>query len=303
MAASNGDGPRVAPILRPRPLRMLLVTASWGVCFYVIRLGLRDASPLWFAAIRALIAGGALTVLAMTQRRPRPRGVRVWGLIGLMGVINVTLAFAAMFLGIDGLATGTAAVLANAQPILILVPAWVLFGEVLAARVVAGVVLGFVGLLIVAVPGGGGHGALLSILAAAAITSGTLLSRGLQESDIVHVAGWHFVIGGVLLLGVAGVLEGGPSVDWTPRFVISLAFLGLVGTAATFWAWFTEVRRCPVSQVAAWTLLVPVFGVLFGSVLAAERPGGWELVGLAMVLASMPVVVGGPLPGLRRAPS
>src|SRR3546814_6064234 len=88
-----------------------------------------------------------------------------------------------MFAGVDGLATGTAAVLANAQPLLILMPAWWLYGERVNGRTAVGMLLGFLGLLMVALPGGGGTGAWLSVLAALAITGGTLLSRQLRSEE------------------------------------------------------------------------------------------------------------------------
>ena len=59
---------------RPRPGRMLWVTAAWGACFVAIRFGLRDAPVLWFATLRSLIAGVALVAVATAQRRPRPVG-------------------------------------------------------------------------------------------------------------------------------------------------------------------------------------------------------------------------------------
>ena len=109
---------------RPSPMRMLWITAALGACFLGVRWGLRDAPLLWFAGLRALLGGTALAVLAAVQRRPLPRSLRSWGILSALGVVNVSLAFAAMFAGIAGLATGTAAVLANAQPLLILLPAW-----------------------------------------------------------------------------------------------------------------------------------------------------------------------------------
>jgi len=276
---------------------MLWVTAAWGACFVTIRWGLRDAPVLWFAALRALVAGAALVGVATVQQRPRPAGGRAWWLIGLLAVTNGSIAFAAMFAGIDGLATGTAAVLANAQPLLILLPAWWLYGERVTARATVALVVGFAGLLVVALPGGGGSGAWLSILAALAITTGTLLSRRLAGTDVVQAAGWHFVIGGVVLAAVAGAVEGVPRIDWTLRFVLSLAFLALVGTALAFWAWFTETLRCPLGQLAAWTFLTPVFGVAFGVFLTSEYPGRWAAAGMALVLASLWVAVRSPAAG------
>ena len=218
---------------RPRPSRRLWLTATLGGCFIAIDWGLRDAPVLWFAALRALVAGGALLLLAAVQRRPFPVGVRAWGRITILGLVNVTLAFGAMFAAAAGLATGTAAVLANAQPLLILLPAWWLYGEKLSTRTTVALVVGFAGLLVVALPGGGGNGAVLSLLAAAAVTGGTLLARRLGDLDVVAATGWHLVIGGLALAGLAGAVQGAPVIAWTPRFLLSLAFLALLGTAAT----------------------------------------------------------------------
>ena len=271
----------------PNALRMLWVTAAWGACFVAISWGLRDAPILWFAALRALVAGVALLLLAGVQRRPVPRGASAWALIALLGAVNVTVAFAAMFGAVAGLATGTAAVLANAQPLLILLPAWWFYGEVLSTRTAAALAVGFGGLLVVAVPGGGGTGALLALIAAAAVTSGTLLSRKLDGLDILSASGWHFVLGGTGLAVWAAVAEGSPAIDWTPRFVAALAFLSLVGTAAAFVAWFTETRQCRLDELSAWTFLVPVVGVALSAALLGERPSGWTAVGLSAVLVSM----------------
>ena len=279
----------------PRPARMLWVTAVWGACFVAIQWGLRDAPVLWFATLRSVVAGAALLAVAAVQRRPRPTGRRVWLLVGALGATNAGVAFAAMFAGVAGLATGTAAVLANAQPLLVLLPAWWLYGEAVTARTAAGMAVGFVGLLVVAVPGGGGSGAWLSVLAAAAITTGTLLARRLAGTDVVQAAGWHFLLGGAGLAVVAAAVEGVPRIDWTPRFVSSLLFLALVGTALAFWAWFTETLRSPLGPLAAWTFLTPVFGIVFSLLLTGERPAGWTAAGLALVLGSMWVVLRTPV--------
>ncbi len=284
---ASGSSASLTHTSRPRAIRMVGITAAWGACFVTIRWGLRDAPVLWFAAMRALVAGVALLSLAAFQGRTRPTGSRTWLLIGLMAVSNSAIGFAAMFAGVNVLATGAAAVLTNAQPLLVLLPAWWLYGERVSLRTSASLIVGFAGLLVVAVPGGGGSGAWLSILAALAITAGTLLARRLDNVDLVQVAGWHFVIGGVILAVVASGVEGLPRIDWTLRFALSLAFLALVGSALAFWAWFTEIQRCALGPLTAWTFLSPVFGVAFAFLLTNERPGGWTTIGMILVLASL----------------
>lgn len=273
--------------MRPNPWTMLWITAAWGACFLAIEWGLRDAPLLWFAALRALVAGGALLLVAGVQHRPAPPGLRAWGVIAVLGLVNVTVGFAAMFAGVAGLATGTAAVLANAQPLLILLPAWWLYGERLSLRTTVALVTGFVGLVLVALPGGGGGGAALSLVAAGAITAGTLLARRLGGYDVLVATAWHLMIGGLGLVILAVALEGAPTIEWTPRFIVSLAFLALVGTAATTVAWFTEARRSRLDALTTWTFLTPVFGIALAAVVLRERPGGWTAAGLAAVLVAM----------------
>ena len=72
---------------------------------------------------------------------------------------------------------------------------------------------------------------------------------------------------------------------------VVLAFLSLVGTAAAFLAWFTETLRSPLGLLAAWTFLVPVAGIAFAAALLNEAPTGWTAIGIALVLASMWVVL------------
>src|SRR5699024_11326357 len=109
------------------------------------------------------------------------------------------------------------AVLANAQPLRILLPAGWLYGGALSPRTAAALLVGFAGLVLVAVPGGGGGGAILSLLSAVAVTAGTLLSRRLGGLDLVTATGWHLLIGGVALVIVAAAVEGAPVIGWAPR--------------------------------------------------------------------------------------
>lgn len=268
---------------------MLGVALAWGACFVAISWGLRDAPVLWFAALRALLAGAALVGLGATQRCRLPRSGRTWAVIGLLGLVNGTLALAAMFAAATGAATGVAAVLANAQPLLIVLPAWWLYGQRPTRSTTAALLLGVVGLTVVASAGGSGAGAALSLAAAAAATAGTLLARWLRDVDVLVVAGWHLLLGGVGLAVWAALAEGMPRIAWTGRFVLALAFLALVGTAATTVVWFTEARHARLDQLTSWTLLVPVVGLLLAAAVLGERPTGWTLLGLLAVVAALSI--------------
>ncbi|MFA5773963.1 MAG: DMT family transporter [Ilumatobacteraceae bacterium] len=273
---------------RPRPSRMLAITAAWGGCFVAIRWGLRDSSYLWFAAMRSIAAGVILLGVVYIQHRPHPQGLKTWTQIGALAVFNVTIAFAAMFASAVELNAGVASVLSNAQPILILIPAWLFFGEHPCRAATIFTAVGFVGLAITASRSlGSSTDAIFALLAAAAITTGTLLARQLNRVDIIVVSAWHLLIGGVGLVAIAALREGTPNIQWTPRFIGALSFLAIIGTAGAFVLWFEEIRRAPLTSVALWTFLTPVFGLTFSAIFLGEYPGGRELGGILLVLVGL----------------
>lgn len=116
----------------------------------------------------------------------------------------------------------------------------------------AGLAVGFAGLV---VAGDTGRGALVSLGAAAAGTAGTLLARKLTGVDVVMLSAWQFLVGGLVLVGWAGVADGAPTVSWTPQFVAALAFLALIGTALTYLIWSGKPQRAPLVPLSAWTML------------------------------------------------
>ena len=237
-----------------------------------------------------------LVGVAYRQHRARPHGIVAWSQISLLALFNVTIAFAAMFAAAAALSAGVAAVLSNAQPLLILLPALWLFGERPRRSAGTAAAVGFIGLAITASASiGTTSGAALALLAATAITTGTLLARRLHQVDVVVVSGWHFLIGGAGLSILALIREGAPSVSWTPRFIATLAFLALFGTAGAFVLWFTEVRRAPLAAVALWTFLTPVFGLAFGAIALREYPSSRELVGIVLILAGVAAGLACPL--------
>ena len=68
---------------RPKPLRMLWITAAFGACFVAIQWGLRDAPVLWFAALRAIAAGRLFAAITSNWRgRPLTSHQVVVDLIG-----------------------------------------------------------------------------------------------------------------------------------------------------------------------------------------------------------------------------
>ncbi|MBI4939559.1 MAG: DMT family transporter [Actinobacteria bacterium] len=288
---------------RPRPLRMVVACVGWAGCFLLLGIALRGSPPLWVATWRALLAGSTLlavsagrTLLARHARRGSDaRGIVAtpWPLVAVMALANVSVGLGAMATAAGGTSTGAATVLANAQPLLVVLPAWMLYGERPWRWTLPALGVGAVGLVLTADPSASLAGSAAALLASVGLAVSTLFARRIGTADLLAVGGWQYVFGGVLLGVTALAVEGHPVVPLRLGAVAALLALSVFGTAVPLVIWLGEARRCAVTPLAAWPLLVPVLGVVLGVLAAGERPGPVALLGYGLVLAATVVVLVG----------
>ena len=124
----------------------------WAACFPFILAGLEFAPHLTFASLRAILAGSTLTLLALALRKPMPREPRVWAMLTIVGLGATSLGFLGMFHAAEFISPGIATVVANTQPLLAAALAGIVLNERLTAQGKAGLILGFLGILVIAAP-------------------------------------------------------------------------------------------------------------------------------------------------------
>lgn len=283
-------------ILSPGDLaRLTLVMFLWALCFPLIATGLSLAPPLYFAALRSFVAGASLLVPALALRRPLPQNGRVWfGLLGV-GFGTTSLGFGGMFLAGGVVSPGLATVLANAQPLIAAGLAYFILGERLGRRRQVGLALGFAGIVLIALPGfdsanshsnPGGVGYVLFGALGVAIGN-VLLKRLTGQVDLLMATGWQFILGGAPLLLTALIFEDPAQVVWSPRFIVVLLALSLLGTALAFALWFSLLHRSELNRLNTFTFLTPVFALIMGAVFFGERLGLVEVGGIVLTLAGL----------------
>lgn len=273
-------------------LRVVLTTAlapiAWGANYYVIRHTLPADSPLWGSALRALPA--ALVLLLVARRLPRGAW---WWRSAVLGTLTVGGFFLLVYLAAQMLPSSVAASIMAASPLVLAGFAWLLASERPTARVLAGAVVGILGVLLVVAAGAGavsGWGIAASASAMAMSSFGFVLAkRWSDDTPVVATTAWQMLFGGVLLTVVAAVAEGAPP-TLDAKGVAGAAFVSLIGTALAFVVWYDGLRRLSAGTVGVIGLLNPVTGVLLGALVAGEHLTPWQLLGIALVLGG--IVVG-----------
>lgn len=258
---------------------------AWGSTYVVTRQLLPPDAPLWGAVLRALPAG--LLLLAVARRLPR--GDWWWRSL-VLGTLNVGAFFVLVYVAATLLPSSVASTVMAASALVLLLLAWPLLGERPTRWSAAGAGIGMVGVVVLVADGGGDVpivGVLASVAAMLMSSVGFVLTkRWAPDEPMVAVTAWQLTAGGLLLLPVAVVVEGGPP-EVDPAAVTGFAYVAVVATALAFLAWFSGLRRLPAGTVGLVGLLNPVTGVLLGTALVGEAFGPRQAVGAALVLGGV----------------
>lgn len=265
----------------------VLVMFLWAVCFPLIRVGLEASPPMWFAGLRALLAGGMLIVLAWLARRPPIRGTLVWSGIALVGLTATSLGFFGMFYGGGLVSPGLATVVGNTQPLLAAPLAWVALGEHLRPVQRVGLTAGFLGIVLIGAPGIAVPqqtvGVIYILLGAVGVAVGNVVLKRLAgQVDVLWAMGWQLTIGSVPLILLGMAIEDAGAIVWNVRFIVGLVLLSVFGTSVAFALWFSLLHHAMLNHVNAFTFLTPIFGLGMGALFFDESLGVTAMLGSAL---------------------
>lgn len=270
-----------------------LVAAVYAGCYSAIRAGLPFSPPLRFAGLRALIGGTVLLALLALRRRPLLPARRLWPVVLALALIGTLLGFGAMFTSQQHTGAGLASVLGNTGPLIVIVLAAIFLGEPITRAKAAALLLGTTGVSLIALSGIGGAkggaslGALIPLIAAlSGASESVIVKRADLGTDVLSVTAWQFLVGSIPLLLLSASTERDRGIQWTPQFLLVLLFLALAGTAFSTALWYWLIQRDDVGRLTLVLFLVPVIGLMLGTVLFAERLSAMQGAGAGLALAA-----------------
>ncbi|USZ68565.1 DMT family transporter [Halorussus salilacus] len=280
-------------------LLFLALAAVWGTAYPAIDVGLRALPPVTFAALRYDLAGALLLAYAAVAAlrrgdRWRPRGFREWRLVGVGGLLVVGLHFALLFVGQGYVSGSIASVVMSTTPVLMPLFALVLLPDERLDRTGAvGIVLGLLGVAVVARPDPGGGGAnamgvVLLLLSAASFALGSVLTeRWDADLPLVPMQAWMMVVGALALHALAAgpVGESASLSAVTPATVAALVYLAVAASVGGLLAYFTLMRRVGPNEVSLVNYAVPMFAALGEWAALGGTVEGTTVAGFLVILA------------------
>ena len=270
-----------------------LVYVIWVSTYLAIRVVVASIPPAASAAARFTIAG----VLMLLYARLSGRAIRVprrdalsLAIVGFLLLVcgNGLVVWSEQFV-----ASGLAALMVATMPLwLAIMSAVIPRGERLAPAGWSGVLLGFLGLVVLLWPKLGGavsgdlRGEAALILAALCWSAGSLYSKRMTLTVAPLIAtGWEMVFGGIILSVIAGASGEFSRFTPTPAGWLALGYLVIFGSCVAFTSFVWLLQHVPAPKVATYAYVNPLIAVLLGWLLLGEP------LTLSMFLGT-PLIVG-----------
>jgi drug/metabolite transporter (DMT)-like permease len=287
---------------RPATIWFALVTVYivWGSTYLAIRVIVETTPPLLAMGVRFVVAGLLLGAFLAVRKGPSVLRVspRQAASAGLVGGLLLLCGNGGVAVAEQTVPSGLAALLVAATP-LWLVCLRTASGDRPRAATLVGTALGFVGIVVLARPGGHDHveawGLVVVIGATLCWAVGSFFSSRLPLPGNAFVATcWEMFLGGVGLLVLAvvtGELDGFSVAAVPGKAWAWLAYLVVFGSLAAFTAYSWLLHNAPISLTATYAYVNPAVAVMLGALVLGEPVTAAILAGGAVVVLGVGLVV------------
>ncbi len=285
-------------------LGALICCALWGSAFPCIKIGYQMfeipqdavATQILFAGLRFTLAGILVILIGSVlsgnllkmNRQNAPKILK-------LSLLQTVLQYLFFYIGLANTTGVKASIIEGVNVFIAIFVASLIFRqEKLTMGKLAGCLIGFAGVVLVNLNGNGldmsfhlnGEGFIFLSTVAYAFSS-VYLKRYSKTENPVLLSGWQFISGG-LVMTIMGLLMGGKITKVTAAGIAMLFYLACI-SAVAYSLWGILLKYNPVSRVAVFGFMNPVFGVILSAFLLGERE---QASGIKSIIALILVSIG-----------
>ncbi|WP_179213336.1 DMT family transporter [Ekhidna lutea] len=272
---------------------LLLLASFWGPSFLFIKIAVEEVPPVMLAALRIGTGALILNLLLLLQKNRLPLNIDFWKKTFIAGFFAQAFPFIMINWGEQYVDSSLASILNGLVPIFTIVLAhFMIADEKLSGQKLKGVILGFLGLIVLVLPNiiEGVEGSFWGIIA---ITSAALsygIGLAYIRKHLVNIPSFQAPAAQLLsvsiyLIPLAFFMY--PSFDFAvlqTQTISSIMILGVFGTAIAFVVYFKLIERSSAGYASLVTYLMPIYGVVLGVTILDEVLTVWTLLGAMLIL-------------------
>lgn len=278
-------------------LALLLVYVVWGTTYFAIGVALQSMPPFWMNGLRFTLAGIVMLVWALSRGETLPTA-RQWRNAAFVGGLMV---FGAMTLVMvaqsQGIGSGLMATVVTTMPMWLAL--WTrIGGEIVPATSWAGLALGLIGALLLAMEGDFSASWLGAMAAFGAPLCWSIASYASRTFDLpgpAMASAAQWLLGGAMGLTLAAVSEPADSMlRATSTSWIAWAYLLLFGTLITLNAYLWLLQNTTAALAGSYSFVNPAVGLFLGACIGGERLTGPVYAALPLIAVALVLILYGP---------
>lgn len=280
---------------------IILLALLWAPSFLFMKIAVQEIPPFTLAAGRVLLAAIVLTIVIWQQKLRFPRFGAVWGRFAVLGMFLNVLPYILISWGEQYVDSGLASLLIGTDPLFTMVVAhFLIANDRLTPTKMVGVLIGFVGLGLLAAPQlldgiSATVGGIIAVsLAALSYGIGGVYAKMYQPKTKPLVTTSAQLWLALLFLLPVSLLWERPFTLPTPSLtaVAAIVALAILCTALTHVIYLWRLRSTKVTQLSMIAYLVPIIGLILGIVVLGEHPSWHALLGGTLILLGVMIMNG-----------
>jgi drug/metabolite transporter (DMT)-like permease len=280
----------------PNWIVFLTLGFIWGSSYLFIKIAVDDFGTFTLVALRLLIGAALLWTVVRIARQPLPRQRRIYGHLLVMALINITIPFLLITWAERSVESSLAAILTSPVPLFaIILSALFLPDEPIRVNGLIGLIVGFVGVVIITSPGLSGGGSVtgeLALLGAAfSYGAGAVYSRRNVRGLAPMIPAVFQVTFAAAITTTLAVLTEHPWTD-TPdaRAIGSILWLGLAGSGVAYLLVFRLFQAWGATRTTLVAYVIPAVGIVLGFLVLNEPIDATLLLGTGLIVAGIGLV-------------
>lgn len=277
------------------------VVFLWGTSWIALHWQLGVVAPEVSLTWRFAIAATLMMIWAKLSGTRLSYPPRLHLYFAVQGLTLFCLNFVMFYHAGLALPSGLLAVIFSLASVVNLFLQRLVFAEALSVKMMAGGILGFIGVALMMEPQivgttfnhNAGIGLLLGALGTVSFCAGGLISQRLKREDIplIGSTAWGMTYGVIFLVLIALALGRRFEIEPTALYVSSLVWLAVLASCCAFMAYLTLLARIGAARASYSTVLYPVVALAISTVFEGYTWPALAVLGLAFVIVGNIIVL------------
>lgn len=281
---------------------LILLNVIWGGTYVASKIAMDDFMPITLAFVRFAIASLIMIPFLLTKYRKIRLDKKDFFLCSLLGLLGITLAYIFQNIGVKMTKTMNAAIEISSEPIMMIILAAIFLKEKVTPKIIFGVILSFIGVLVIILPSSSGAssvdlshpnsalGDILVLLSALFCALYTIIGNAaIKRLPSFVVTAYAVITGTIFLFPFAAFYENGLTAIATASLKswICVFYLSVLATSFAYLVWYLILEQIEASFMGNFLNLQPLVGIALGWFLLNEPVGGSTFSGAALIIGGI----------------